>query len=65
MVQSGLSEKWWREAEECFCDLRDTQDKLADRKSLSERRFGTPFDGPVIPFGAEINFDIPSCHAMI
>ena len=36
---------------ECFCHLRNIQDKLADRKSPKERRFGTPFDGPVMPFG--------------
>ena len=36
--------------------LRSIQDKLSDRKSPYETRFGTPFDGPMIPFGAEIDF---------
>ena len=46
LVQSGLSEKCWEEAMECFCYLRNIRDKMADRKSPCERRCGTPFDGP-------------------
>ena len=53
VVQSGLSEKWWREATACFCYLRNIQDKLSHGRSPYERRFGTPFDGPVIPFWAD------------
>ena len=40
LVQSGLSEKWWREA------METSKNKLTDRKSPCERRCGTPFDGP-------------------
>ena len=40
---------------ECFCHLRNIQDELADRESAYERRFGTSFDDPLIPFGAEIH----------
>ena len=57
MVQLGLSEKWWGEALKFFCSVRNMQDKLAERKSPCGRRFGTPFDGSVIPYGAEICFD--------
>ena len=32
-----------------FCFSPVSQDKLADRKSPHERRYGTPFDGPVMP----------------
>ena len=39
------------EAMECFCFLRNIQDKLPDRQSPHERRFEPPFDCPVIPFG--------------
>ena len=46
LVQSGLSEKCWREAIECLCCLRNIEDKLEDRT------FGTKLDGPVIPFEA-------------
>ena len=36
---------------ECHCYLRNIQDLLSDGKTPNERRFGMPFDGPVIPFG--------------
>ena len=36
---------------ECYCYLR-IQDPLSDGKTHHERRFGIPFDEPVIPFGA-------------
>ena len=42
------------EAMGCFRCLRNIQDKLADRKSLCEKRNGIPFDGPVTPLWAEI-----------
>ena len=39
---------------ECLCFLRNIQDKQTGRKAPYERRFGTLFDGAVIPFGAEM-----------
>ena len=41
---------------ECRCFLRNVQDMLADRKTLHERRFGEPFNGPVIPSGAMVEY---------
>ena len=35
---------------ECCCNVRNIQDLLSDGKTPFERRFGMPFDGPVIPF---------------
>ena len=32
----------------------NVQDLLADGKTLYERRFGEPFDGPVIPFDSMV-----------
>ena len=29
---------------------------MKDDKTIYERRFNVPYDGPVIPFGAEINY---------
>ena len=52
LFSQSLSEMPWREAMECICYMRNIQDKLADRKSPYERRFGTPFDGPIMPVGA-------------
>ena len=32
------------------------QDLPADGQTPYERRFNSPFDGPIIPFGAEVKF---------
>ena len=61
-VSVGSSEKWWEKTMECFCYLRNKQGQLIDRKSPCERRFGTPFDGPVIPFGASFFFEKDNSH---
>ena len=52
LVQSGLPVTVWREGDGMLV-LRNIQDKLADRKSPYEKRFGTPVDGPVVLFGLE------------
>ena len=36
---------------ECFSYLRNIQDLLSDGKTPFERRFGKPFEGPIILFG--------------
>ena len=41
---------------ECYCYLRNVQDLLSDGKTPCERRFGMPFNGPVIPFGAMVEY---------
>ena len=41
---------------ECCCYLRNIQGLLSDGKTPNERRFGMPFDGPVIPFGAMVEY---------
>ena len=45
---------------EWYCYLRDIQDFLSDGKTLYERRFGQPFEGPVIPFGAMVEYHLIS-----
>ena len=56
LLQSGLTEEWWADPTECCCYLRDFQDKLSDGKTPYERRFGTPFNGPTIPFGVMVEY---------
>ena len=34
LLQSGLDEKWWADAMECSCYLRNVQDLLADGKTV-------------------------------
>ena len=41
---------------ECYCYLRNIQDVLFDGKTPYERRFGTPVDGPVVSFGAMVEY---------
>ena len=41
---------------ECCCYLRNVQDLLADGKTPHKRRSGEPFKGPIIPFGAVVEY---------
>ena len=45
-----------REALECYCCLRKVQDLLGDGQTPYERRFNSPSEGPIFPFGAEVKF---------
>ena len=51
-----LDEKWWADSMECYCYLRNIKDLWSDGKTLHERRFGMSFNGPVIPFGAMVEY---------
>ena len=68
LLQSGLDENWWADSVECCCSLRNIQDLLSDGKTPCERRFGMPFNGPGIPFGAMVEHhpisakDVPGLH---
>ena len=55
-LHSGLDEKWLSDSMECYCYLRNVQDLLADGKTPYERRFGESFKGPIIPFGALVEY---------
>ena len=54
LLQASLGNEWWADSRECYCCLRNIQDLLSDGKTPYERRFGMPFHGPVIPFGAMV-----------
>ena len=41
---------------ECYCYLQNIHDLLSDGKTPYERRFGMPFNGPAIPFGAMVGY---------
>ena len=56
LLQSGLGSEGWTDSMECCCYLRNVQDPLSDRKTPYERRFGIPFNGPVIPSGAMVEY---------
>ena len=56
LLQSGLDNDWWADSMECYCYLRNVQDLLADGKTQYERRFEEPFKGPIVPFGAVVEY---------
>ena len=60
LLQSGLGNEWWADSMECYTCLRNIQDLLSDGKTPCERRLGVPLDGPVIPFGAMVEYH-PIC----
>ena len=41
---------------ECYTYLRNVTDLLSDGKTPNARRYGAPFKGPVIPFGAMVEY---------
>ena len=56
LLQSGLDENWWADSMECFTYLRNVQDLWSDGKTPYKRRFGKPFEGPIIPFGSLVEY---------
>ena len=56
LLQSGLDENWWADSMECCTYLRNVSDLLSDGKTPYERRFGQPFNGPVIRFGSLVGY---------
>ena len=56
LLQSGLDERRWSDSMECYCYLRDVWGLLADGKTPYGRRFGEPYKGPIIPFGAMVEY---------
>ena len=57
-LQSGLDERWWSDSMECYCSAICDTSKASwtDGKTPYERRFGQPFKGPIILFGALIEY---------
>ena len=56
LLQSGPNESWWADSMECYTYLRNVKDLLSDGKTLYERRFGKPHEGPIIPFGSLVQY---------
>ena len=62
LLLSGLDEKWWADSMVCHCYLRNIQDLLSGGKTPYERRFGTPFNGRVILFGAMLEYHLQKTY---
>ena len=52
----GVDVQWRADSMECYCFLRNIQDLLSCGKTPYEGRFGIPFNGQVIPFGAMVEY---------
>ena len=65
LLQSGLGNERWADSMERHCYLRNIQDLLSDEKTPYERRFGMPCNGPVIPFGALVEYHPIFCEGHI
>ena len=57
LAQSKLSDGWWQLATLCYWFLRCIVDITTHEKTAYEVRFGEPFRGPVIPFGAHVSYN--------
>ena len=56
LLQSGLDNEWWADSWNVIAICENILDKLSDGKTQYERWFGMPLDGPVIPFGAMVEY---------
>ena len=55
LLQSGPNERW-ADSMEWYPYLRNVTDSLSDGKTPYERRFGKPFEGPIVPFGSLVEY---------
>ena len=62
LLQSGLDEQWWADSMECYTYLRNVTGLLSDGETPCERRFGKPFEGPIIPFGSLVEYHPINCE---
>ena len=47
---------WWADSTECCCFCETSKTSWRIGKLPLERRFGEPFKGPIIPFGAMVEY---------
>ena len=52
LLQSGLNESWWADS------METSQIYYLLGRRPSERRFGQPFKGPIIPFGSLVEYHL-------
>ena len=54
LIASGLEHVWWREAMQCYCNLRNIHDTVRNGQPPYELRHGQPLGGKFLPVGCEI-----------
>ena len=56
LVQSGFNDEWWEDAMMCALFLANVMDVLLDGETSYKKRFEVNFQGPIIPFGAAVEY---------
>lgn len=57
LIQSGANPEWWADAMRYYSTVRNFTDKQTEiGKTPYEQRFNNKFNGPVYPFGCEIEY---------
>ena len=56
LLQAGANPEWWSDAMRTFTFLHNCVDKLADGETPYQKRFKNKFQGPIIPFGCEVEY---------
>ena len=56
LLQSGLNENWRTDSLECYSYVSNVTYLFSDGKTSYERRFGQPFNGPIIPFCSLVEY---------
>ena len=68
--QSGLTDKWWVSAMKCYCFLHCIVTQMFHGKTAYKQRFKKEFAGPIIPYGAAVEYlpitkkDKAKCHKL-
>ena len=56
IAQSGWQENWWTDAMRCYCFLRNVTDVVRNGRTPFQARYGQPYQGPKIQFGALVHY---------
>ena len=56
LLQSGLDNEWWADSMECYCYLRNIQDLSSVGRHHVKGGSEYHLNGPVIPFGATVDY---------
>ena len=56
LVQSGLADRWWHKAMQCFCFPRNVVDLRDDGVTAFEKRYGEPCNRPIGAFGQGLRY---------
>ena len=56
LLQSGLPHRWWAEAAQCYCSLRNVCDVVVDGVTAYQRRQQQDFKGVRLPFGCAVQY---------